>query len=336
MAFGDYAAWLDNRNILRPPDLDSLRAMDESARALWAFSVARYVVPPDVLSVEYAAVEPMAARFGFDFFGLMQYVEVGVPPSRLTVLTHTAEQSLIAQALTEAGYASESLGDDAILYRLYDDYEVDLDAPSMYGQLGELNRIVLNERTILIGRSTDIVMNALVSDREGASLLDVPEFRDILRTMAAPEMGEVGVLVGIIFQDEVVLADHYSVDEEGVQPLDAVEAQGEQFLEQQPLPPYLLTGFATYQTPDATYLALHVVFSGEEDARHGEEILVQRMEEYISVTTGMPLPWIYERSFTDGSTAVMVMRVDEAADFPVDISWYELLVTRNKLFLLVP
>ena len=334
LAFGDYAAWLDNRNILRPPDLDSLRAMDERARTLWAFTIARYVVPPDVLSLEYAAVEPMEARFGFDFFGLMQYVEAGVPPSRLTILTHTAEHGLVAQALAKAGYASESLG-DATLYRLNDDYEVDLDAPSVYGRLGELNRIVLDDRAILIGRSTDIVTNAVESDRGGASLLEVPEFQDILRTMTAPEMAEVGVLVGIIFQDEVVLAD-YITDEEDIQALDAIEAQGEQFLDQQPLPHYLLTGFATYQTPDATYLALHVAFAGEEDARRGEEILVRRMEDYISMTTGKPLPWSYERSFTDGSTTVVVMRVDEKAGLPVDISWYELLVTRNKLFLLVP
>ena len=168
LAFGDYAAWLDNRNILRPPDLDSLRAMDERARTLWAFTIARYVVPPDVLSLEYAAVEPMEARFGFDFFGLMQYVEAGVPPSRLTILTHTAEHGLVAQALAKAGYASESLG-DATLYRLNDDYEVDLDAPSVYGRLGELNRIVLDDRAILIGRSTDIVTNAVESDRRADS-----------------------------------------------------------------------------------------------------------------------------------------------------------------------
>ncbi|MCB0045909.1 MAG: hypothetical protein KDD92_10785 [Caldilineaceae bacterium] len=326
--YGDYAAWLKAWEIDPPADIDAVKSLPETERERWLFTMPSQTTPPQALGIDNLT-EPVAEHYGFSFFDRSRYLEAGNPPETLTVTASGDGDGAIASALLATGYASAPAAPPFTLYSIRDDYAIDINSPLRIGRLGELNRIAVSEEMVLIGRATEVVENGLEAADAGTSLADAPDMQALLRSLDAPELTSAGTLVGLILTNESFTPDIAGLLL-GNDPVEEIEAQWDALFNQEPrLPIYLLTGFATYRAPDATYLALHVVFPIAEDATDGAEILAERMANYISFVTEAPLPWTLESAFIDEATTVIVMRLDESAV----LSWIDLFARRDTVFL---
>lgn len=336
LTFGDYDAWLQSWQVERPADLDALAQLHSRDRDLWLYTLGSQIAPPQTL-IRYLRVEAIADSYGFDFFSSHQFLEAGSVPDQLTILTTSSPSADIDAALTTLGYqASQLANGTTTLYSIRQDYEMNLASETQTGMLGELNRIAIGDNTILIGRATATVAEATQSAAdEIVSLSDMSDYQALLHSFDAPELADVGALLGLIVLGEPVLIDVAALLLSSQLTAEKRAELEKMINPQPPLPLYSLAGFATYRSPTATFLAVHTVFLTEQEAAQAAEVLPARMAAYISTQTGEPLPWSLDRAFHTGNTVVVVMRADETPDQAVPLSWLRLVNIRDTAFLVV-
>jgi hypothetical protein len=339
VTYGDAALWHESWEVPRIADLDELEDLDEDERQLWLFVLADQTIPPPTLGLQYLMSDDMADFYGFDFFDTDRFLYAGSPPDDLTIVTGSFDLDEIADALDDLDYDHDELVEGVTLYSLLDDYEVNLEAPSRIGRLGELNRIVLQENQIMIARADDVINDAADAQAgEDDSLADNEEFAAAAIALTAPELVDLGDLVGVIFMERDDFADPDSYAE-FVE--DAILAEMNY---DDALPDFELAVFATFHREGKTALALLLILDEDDNGAETAEILGDRLRDYISVVTGRDLDdyWDYEDDFSltvnDRPVAVAIMEVD---DPDLDDSrafvfnWYRLIVQRDLYFLVV-
>jgi len=336
LTFGDYDAWLRSWALERPDNIDEVLQLSEPESSLWKFRMTAQTTPAAAFYMAYLMAEDMRETHGFSFFDALSYLEAGAPPEVLSIVTQNRNRSDIDEALTTFGYESAALNDGAVLYSIGDDFEVNLESESAIGRMGELNRIAIGGDSLVIAGGTFIVEDALdAASGERTSLADVPEYQTLLQSLDAPELMDVGELVGAILFDADSPAASYADAPPSEDAPAQVVAQWERISQAQPsMPTYSLAGLLTYRAVDATYLGLHVVFSTGEDAEIARDALAGRLPGYVSSWTGMPLPWTLEDAFVVDETAVVVMRLDETLEEPSTVSWYDMIISGDTAFLL--
>jgi hypothetical protein len=336
LTFGDYDEWLRSWAVDRPVDMDDVLLMGELESRLWKFRMIAQTTPAAAFYMPYLAVEDMRETHGFSFFDAHTYLEAGAPPQVLTVVTHSRSEADIEAALTSFGYEAEAVNDNTVLFSIGGDFEINLESESAIGRLSGLNRIASQDGTLIIAGGSSIVEDAVAgAGDELASLADAPAYREFLRSLDTPGLIAVGELVGAILFDAESPAASYAQETPSESAPVEVVAQWERISQEQPfLPSYSLAGLVTYRVPDATYLALHVVFPNAEDAELAYDILAGRLQDYVSTWTGMPLPWMLEDAFVTDETAIVVMRLDETVEEPSTVSWFDMIISADTTFLL--
>ncbi len=335
LTFGDYDAWLRSWALERPDNIDDLLQMSEPESRLWKFRMIAQTTPAAAFHIAYLMAEDMRETHGFSFFDALSYLEAGAPPQMLSVVMQNRNRSDIEEALTTFGYESATLNEETVLYSIGEDFEVNLEAESVIGRLGNLNRIAIQDDRLIIAGGASIVEDAVAgAGDELASLADAPDYRRLLQSLDAPELTDVGELVGVILFDADSSAASYADSPPSEGAPAQVVAQGERISQAQPsMPTYSLAGLATYRAADATYLGLHVLFPTVEDAEAARDALAERLPGYVSSWTGTPLPWTLEDAFVLDETAVVVMRLDETLEEPSTVSWYDMIISGDTTFL---
>lgn len=350
VSYGDAVAWHMSWNVPRIDSVAELDTLDRDPRAYWMNIMSRQTAPPDVLGIQYLMAEDMRAFYGFDLFNADRYLQAGQPPDLLSVIEYSFPDSQIADALVDSGYLVETLDDNAALYSILDDYQIDLSMETVttrVGQLGGLNRIGLLDGQMVIAKATAIVTSAF-SAYEGASLADDPHFSAAATALFDPSLAETGELVGVILMDGMQLADPLAYLGQGASP-EMIEALEQSLANDDlpPLPPYYLAAFGTRHSPGATHLILALVFPADTDAIAAANILAARIENYTSMVTNQPLSdrWALELATgtkVDGLPVTLVsMRVDDPLPTPEDqdqpnanvLTWTQLVWARDTLFL---
>jgi hypothetical protein len=352
VSYGDALAWHTSWNVPRIDSVAELDGLERDPRAYWMNIMPRQTTPPDVLGIQYLMAEDMRSVYGFDLFNADRYLQAGQPPDLLSVIDYSIPDSQIADALIESGYSVEALEDDAALYSILDDYQIDLSMETVttrVGQLGGLNRIGLSDGQMVIAKATPIVTGAFsASEGEVASLADDPHFSAAATALFDPALAETGELVGAILIDGMQLANPLAYLGQNASP-EMIEALEDALKDEDavPLPPYYLVAFGTRHSPGATHLILAVVFPADTDAKAAANILADRMENYTSLVTNQPMTdrWAFELATgtkVDGLPVALVsMRVDdplptpEGEDLPNTgvLAWTQLVLARDTLFL---
>jgi hypothetical protein len=338
VTYGDAVLWHESWDVPRIEDVDDLEDLDDEALQLWLFVLANQTVPPQALGLQYLMSEDMVEFYGFDFFTADRYLGAGNPPDELTVVTGNFDLHKIDEALNDLDYDDNELREGVTLYTVLDDYEIDLELPTPIGRLGELNRIVLQEGQMIIGRADDIVLDAVNAQAEEDSLADNEAFAAAAAALAGPELSELGNLVGVIFMERDDFADQDSyADFMDEALLDEMDYDDE-------LPKFELATFATFVEEEKTTLALLLTLDDAEEAEEAAEILGDRLRDYISVVSGRELDefWDVEDDFAlttnNKPIAVVIMKVEDPdldEGRAVVYNWFQMIARQDLYFLMV-
>ena len=332
LTYGNPAAWHTVTGISRIAEVGELDLLPEKEKDALLFGMIPQTMPPGTLGSEYVISEPQSDYFGFNLFTLDRWLEAGQPPDQINVAEFSFDASSIADALTAVGYESTPLDDSSTLYSIRDDYEIDLDAPLRTGMLGELNRIILGDGQMIIGRATEIVEeahSAILGIQP--SLADDPIVRAVAESLGNPMLE--GEMVGMIIIDnpvfDPVAALGLDFSQEAIDELRASLGEAS-------LPLFLLPAFATNRTQDETFLNLAVVFPQGTDIEGATETLAARLTAYTSLRTKQTLEdqWTFVQATSVEANGFPVVLVTmQANDSGNPISWASMIFSRDLAFL---
>ena len=341
LTFGDAAAWHASWNIPRVDNLDQLFGLGPELYAYWIYVMPWQTTPPYYLLAETAG-EDQRGFYGFDLFNLDRYLVVGNPPDSITVAGFSFDAKQIAHALTSTGYQTKTLEPVGTLYSIRDDYEIDVDSPIKTGRSGDLNRILLLDDEMVMGKASALVTAALDAYNDQIpSLADDAEYAALAQALDDPALTGTGQLMGAIVLDSLVVSLRDSViaslgadaDPQQVEEKLAELSQGPQ------LPAYSLLAFVTRHTQGATYLILAAVFAKGTDAQAAADLLADRLQNYVSLASKRKLMemWAKQGARLEKATAVeagglpvalVLVRVDDPAPATSDAAMATVSVPR--------
>jgi hypothetical protein len=311
VVYGDEAAWLQSWGVPRVDNVDQLDALDRDPHTYWMFIMPYQTVPPQVLGVNTFLGENQRDYYGFDLFNADRFLEAGLPPQTISVIESSAEKQQIANTLIATGYQAQELDGGGTLYSILEDNQMALGqnvALPRVGMTGGLNRIIVLDGQLIVGRATNVVESSLQA-QQGAipSLAEDAVYTAAAQALDDESLSATGDLVGaIMIPQDAIAAD--------------IEALRQSLIAQfgpEALPPFDLVTFATRHAPGATYLILDVVFPAGTDAAAAADVLSNRLQNYVSLATGQPFAerWTFDRATSieiDGlPVALVVMRVDD-------------------------
>lgn len=350
LTYGDADAWHTSWNIPRIDNLEELDSLDRESRAYWMFIMGNQTTPPNRLGGQYLFSDDYRGCYGFDLFNADRFVDAGMPREGITVVEFSFDQARIAEALIASGYESEALAEGGTLYSINADYEMDFEAPTHAGKMGDLNRIALLDGQMIMAKATANVTNALLAHSgQLPSLAENPAYVAAARALEDAALKETGELVGVILMEG---AQFYAIDAllGSFATPELVEAIRARYAGQGPrLPGYTLVAFATRHTEGASYLILAVVFPAGADADEAADVLTERLQSYESLRTLRPLDdyWTFEKATAVEAeglpVALVVMRADDPPPTPENesrvnsavFSWMRLVVYQDLLFLTI-
>lgn len=353
VSFGDEAAWLESWDVPRVDNVAQLDGLDRDPRAYWMFIMPTQTTPPEVLGLNYLLSEDQRSYYGFDLFNVDRYLEAGMVPETISVIEYSFNGQRIADALTATGYEAQTLESGGTLFSILQDNQVALGqnvALPRVGMLGRLNRIVVLDGQIVVGRATALVEDSLQAQQEMLpSLADDPVYAAAVQALDAEDLSDTGALMGVIMTQYDAAADPVALvlggDASDLETATLLTDLRDQF-GTEPLPPYSLAVFATRHTPGATSLILEVVFPAGTDASAAADVLANRLQNYTSLATQRPLSerWTFDRAASaeiDGlPVALVVMRIDDPpvaeAGEPANtgvLNWITLISRRDLGFL---
>jgi len=354
LTFGDAAAWHSSWGVPRGDNLEQLLNLDRQLYNYWVFIMPRQAIPPSYLLQETIS-EDQRSFYGFDLFNLDRYMIAELPPDRITVAGFAFDPKQIADALVRTGYQAEKLEPVGTLYSIRDDYEMDLSSPIKTGRLGDLNRVLLLDDRIIIGKATAPVRAALDAYNDQIpSLADDPEYAALAQALDDPALASTGHLMGAIMMDDLAITLHdYAVvllgDKATAQ---QVEEKIAELSSGPQLPAYSMVAFVTNHTEGATYLILAVAFPKGTDAQAAADLLADRLRSYVSAAYRRPLSevWAERGAKVEKSIAVeasglpvalVLVRAEDPAPTPPDqervnayvVPWLDMVLRRDLGFL---
>lgn len=351
VTYGDAAAWYSSWDVPRIDSIAEIDGLERDPRAYWLNILPRQTTPPDALGLQFMMLDEMRGAYGFDLFNVDRYLQAGLPPDLVSVIEYSFPDSQIVDALIASGYSVETLNDEAALYSILDDYQLDVSmemVKTRVGQLGNLNRIALLEGQMVIAKATANVTNAFAA-HEGdiPSLADDPGYIAATSALLDSALGDMGELVGVIWVDGLQLADPLAYAEFGASQEVVDQIREELITADSALPPYDLVAFGTRHSPGATHLILAVVFPVDTDAKAAANVLAERMENYTSLVTNQPMTDRWDLEMATGTkvnglpVALVSMRVDDPAPTPdgqelpnaAVFTWSQMVWSRDTLFL---
>jgi hypothetical protein len=289
VAFGDAAAWHTSWDVPRIASAAELKNSTDTSFAYWTGIMPDQTLPPECLDLNYIYSYSLKDTYGFDLFSMDRYVYAGYPPKIVSILEFRSDRQAIADALIAKGYLAQELEPGWVLYSLNEDYALDVQAKMHAEQMGNLNRILLSDHFMIVGKATEAVAPALeASTGKTPSLADDKDYIASVQALKDPSLKDTGELVGVIWVDgkEFTSPDYFFGQKSEAEINDLVEKYGLN----SDLPTYSLAAFATRHSlkDKATTLILALVFPKGTDAEAASQVLQDRMEQADSLATKRP------------------------------------------------
>ena len=282
-SYGDAAAWYASWNVPRVYNMDDVNDLDDTSRAYWMRMMQTQTYPPDCLDPNYIVSYSLRDEFGFDLFDMSRFISAGNAPKVISVLEFDGNRQVIADALSSKGYAEQELATGWVLYSLNEDYQLNMRAEMHAEQMGNLNRIILSDHYLIVGKATEVVEAALdAHDKHTPSLAEDKAYIASVQALYDSSLKDTGELVGVIWVDRGEFNALPPIFEK------ATEEQAQQMMEEYGLNtdlPFTLAAFATRHSQEkgATYLILALVFPKGTDAEDAAQVLEERLEKADSL-----------------------------------------------------
>jgi hypothetical protein len=352
-SYGDSAAWYASWNVPRVYSLDEVNALDDTSWAYWMGMMLSQTYPPDCLDLNYILGPSYSLRdeFGFDMFDMDRFIFAGSPPKVLSVMEFSIDRKRIEDALAEKGYTAKDYGDGWVLYSLGEDYKINSQAKTNAERLGNLNRILLSDHFMIVGKATEVVEAGLEAhDKKAPTLAGNKTYSASVQALYDSSLKDVGELVGVMWiggsEFTSLPASFESFTQEQVQQM------REDYGLNTDLPEFTLAAFATRHSQEkgATYLILALVFPKGTDTEEAARVLEERLENGYSLRNRVP--FLEAMRTTDVNTyavqagglpvTLTVFRLDDpelttSGGFERPMgrvrAWMEFVVSRDLLFL---
>ncbi len=331
LSFGDMQAWFEESGIERPLTADAVDALSEEDFKAVSFTLTSQAEAPPALGMEYLFVEDQAQRVGFSFFNANQYLWSMGAGNMLSLVRVQNDAAAIEAALLGSGYLPTPISGGTLWAKGEDNaFHMDSDFPTE--QLGMHNRVAVfargdGESDVLVARETDVLTTAVAAAMgEVDSLADDMGYRTLGGAVDAQLVP--GQLVGLTMLSAAIpMPLPADVDD-----WDARMAK----YAREPLPPYRIAAFATYRDGDDTLLTLYLVLAPGEDANSTATILRDRLEDYVTTVSDLPLADEFEVTergsyISELEVAYVTLRVLEGEGQP--FGWSRLINQRDVLFL---
>lgn len=359
LTYGDFAAWYESWNILRPTNFTTAELLPPEPHAYWVHVFPRQTMPPEAFGLQYIMLDDQRDFYGFDAFQVDRALEAGGPPELITLLEHNVDPDAIAATLLESGYTAGELDGGWTLYSILDDYEIamtaglDIEFPRV-GQLGQRNRIALNGQQMIIARATAPVTAALdAAAGDAPALAGDPYYAALAAALGDPALEGTGSLVGVMAMGGEMLTSGdpiLAMLGPNTTP-EVIERMRQEYGFDDPanlLPPFETVAFATFHArDDATYLVLALAFDPvlADFTDRAVSLLEANLPEYELVHGDRSLAdiWSLDRTATitvgDVPVVLAVMRVEdppplEEGESVVSVwNWYRMVLQRDLLFL---
>jgi hypothetical protein len=318
VAFGDAAAWHTSWNVPRIASAAELKNSTDTSFAYWLGIMPNQTLPPECLDLNYIYSYSLKDTYGFDLFGMDRYIYAGQPPKIVSVLEFRSDRQAIADALTAKGYSAQELAPGWVLYSLNEDYALNVQAKMHAEQMGNLNRILLSDHFMIVGKATEVVAPALEAGTgKTPSLADDNDYIASVQALKDPSLKDAGELVGVIWVDgkEFTSPDYFF----GQKSEAAISDLAAKYGLNSDLPAYSLAAFATRHSlkDKATYLILALVFPKGTDAEAASQVLQDRLEKADSLAANKPFLEVMN------ATDVKVYAV-QAGGLPVTLAVFHL------------
>jgi len=287
--YGDAAAWYASWNVPQVYHMDDVKDLDDTSRAYWMGMFLAQTYPPDCLDPSYIASYSLRDEFGFGLFDIDRFIFSGTPPKVASILEFSVDRKVIEAALSEKGYTSQEYGDGWVLFSLNEDNAINMEANTRSEKLGNLNRILLSEHFMIVGKATDVVKAGLDAHEEKVrSLAEDKAYIASVQALYDSSLKETGELVGVIWMDGTEFTSLPSNFGEGS------DRRRDELMEEYgltiDLPEFMLAAFATRHSREkgATYLILALVYPQGTDAEEASQVLAQRLEKAYSLRVLAP------------------------------------------------
>jgi hypothetical protein len=347
LTVGDPEAWHRTTGVPRISSIEETRTMTEEAHQSWVYALPAETLPPNALGMNYLAVDDLRAIIGLSYYEALQYVEAGSPPDLVAIVTAQVSPPEVANALLASGYTATA-AEGATLYAKNDDYAIDLTNPARSAALGALNRIAVLDApldaastTVIIGRASAPVEDALAASSDNASLADDTVYKAIQHALAENAPAIPGELVGALFLGVMPAMDVGAMLTSTPEEARAMFEERIALLEADPLSPWLTTALVTHRDGDDVYMSALVALPPSENAESlaaaNAESLANRMANWESAAARRPFadywePWQSTGFAVDDlplAWVTMKLMPDVAGNF----GWTRLIFQRDDLFL---
>ena len=352
-SYGDAAAWYASWNVPRVYSLDGANELDDTSRAYWMGMMLSQTYPPDCLGPNYILGPSYSLRdeFGFDMFDMDRFIFAGSPPKVLSVMEFSIDRKRIEDALAEKGYTAKDYGDGWMLHSLYEDYEINPQAKTNVERLGSLNRILLSDHFMIVGKATEVVEAGLEAhEKKAPTLAENKTYIASVKALYDTSLKDTGELLGVMWMDG---EEFHSLPPTFAE---ATEEQAQQMMEEYglntDLPEFSLAAFATRHSQEkgATYLILALVFPKGTDAEEAARVLEVRLEKGYSLRSRAPFldamrtkdVNTYDVQAGGLPVTLTVFRLDDPKPKAINEgerpigrvrAWMEFVVSRDLLFL---
>ena len=189
MWFADYGRALELDNAPRPRSFKEYASLSKDERDAYDAARRGLVLRADLLEKARTGAQQWEEAFGFGMFDMDLLVSIGsysADPLQLAYLEGDFRKEAIRERLLNLGY-QERFVSESVYYAIRGDYEADIRDPAGRRALSSMNRVFVEDGTLVAAPDTDRVLKVMEHSAGGRpALADEAMFSNLAASLGDP------------------------------------------------------------------------------------------------------------------------------------------------------